>query len=181
MSAMPLSSTPAPAAAASPPRRHRRIRESQLGQPYVAGQYDALLGVIHRPDQAEIRGAGVELSASGQSVILTEMLRSGEAPRRIVAPADFPIYETIQIDEWRSVEIEIRLLEVPLEDRSDWERFRADTAAGGSGKAGKTGKKRRQAEKRRRKLQSACLYEYVSSAAEEREEYEEREERGERG
>lgn len=189
MSADPMSTDDAPA---RPPRVRQPIKDRGMGEPYVAGQYDAVLDRIARPDPSMVRGVEIRVSPSGRSIILAELLGgpslpssspSPAAPPRMISlteesiAAHFPAYLSIPVDSSRSVEIEIRLLEIPAEDRIDavigenWERFAVQPDEVESGNGNGNGKKKTREQKKRRKVQAqtgtpttraACLYEYVS-------------------
>lgn len=93
----------------SNPNRSKRER----GSPYVRGQFDKLLEIREHLDPAEIRACSIELSASGNSVIVAEQSVSGSSPRHLVH--EYPHYIDLQLADGSSVQIEIRKFQPPTE------------------------------------------------------------------
>ena len=84
-------------------------------QPYVRGQYDSLLPFRDHLPQGEVRSCSIELSKSGESIIVTEVSVTGQSPRHLVS--EYPHYVDIDLANGDSIQIEIRKLS-PLDEIS---------------------------------------------------------------
>lgn len=96
-------------ASPAPPTRYKRKRYEAA--PYVRGQFDALLPIKEHSAPDELRGVTFEISATGLSLVATELCKDGRTPRRIVNA--FPYYLDITLPDGRSASIEVRMYDAP--------------------------------------------------------------------
>lgn len=109
MSASPYESRPAQLARPRLPVKERR-RKAQ--SPYTPGQFDHLLPIKEHAAPDELKGVSFEVSATGFSLIATELCKDGRTPRRIIGALPYNI--DIDLPDGRTASIEVRVYDAPV-------------------------------------------------------------------